>query len=367
MNNSGIIIILYAKEVRTIKHTLESIAKLAGVSRGTVSRVVNNQPGVNEDVRKKVEKIIEETGYRPNPQARVLAGGTTNNIGVIVFANNPHYLFHHLFYEVLQGIQSHSTFNEYDLLLFANRHGKDINYWKRIADVRKIDGLIIMGEYIREEYLRYYRKNDLPFVLVGKRNIDDLPLQCVTSDYRKGARDVTTHLIKQGRRDILFIRGIPNSYHEAEKLAGYKEALSEAGISFRPDYIVEGNAEREVANRHINELLKQHHVPFFDGIFAGNDLMAFGAIDALKEHGYAVPADVSIAGYDDIQQAATFNPPLTTVRQHKRELGSNASKLLVKLLKEKNKMSEETIIVDNELVIRDSSVVKKALGASSEG
>ncbi len=106
---------------------------------------------------KKVERIIKETGYHPNPQARVLAGGTTENIGVVVFGNNPYYLFHHIFYEVLQGIQSFSTLNSYDLLLFSNKSEADQDYWKRIADKRKIDGLIIMGEYIRKEYLEYYR------------------------------------------------------------------------------------------------------------------------------------------------------------------------------------------------------------------
>ncbi len=338
-----------------IKHTLESIAKMAGVSRGTVSRVINNQQGVKKEIREKVEKIIQETGYQPNPQARVLAGGKTDNIGVVVFADNPYYLFHHLFYEVVQGIQSHSTFNSYDLLLFANRSESDKEYWKRIADKRKIDGLIIMGEYISEEYLQYYREKNLPFVLVGKRNIEHLTLQCVTSNYRKGAKEVTQHIIEQNKYKILFIKGIPNSYHEEEKLKGYKEALKENDLPFEDPLVIEGNADKSVAYSQIKSLLKNGLS--FDSIFAGNDLMAFGAIEALEENGYSVPEDISVAGYDDIQQAANYTPRLTTVRQNKLELGRNASKLLLDLLNknlEPNK--NQTVVVDNELIIRDSTI-----------
>ncbi|MDF2662257.1 MAG: transcriptional regulator, LacI family, partial [Paenibacillus sp.] len=128
-----------------MSYTLESIAKLSGVSRGTVSRVINNQPGVKPAVRERVLGVIAETGYVPNPQARSLAGGRTENIGVVVFGNSPLFLSHHLFFEVLQGIQSHSTLNAYDLVLFSNRSDRDAEYWKRIGDKRKVDGLIIMG------------------------------------------------------------------------------------------------------------------------------------------------------------------------------------------------------------------------------
>src|SRR5690606_26167955 len=140
------------KEGRQMAHTLESIAKLSGVSRGTVSRVVNNQPGVKPAVRDTVLQVIQETGYQPHAQARSLAGGKTENIGAVVFGNHPDFLAHHIFYEVLQGAQHRLTLSDYDLLLFANRAESDRQYWKRIGDKRKVDGLIVMGENIREEY-----------------------------------------------------------------------------------------------------------------------------------------------------------------------------------------------------------------------
>lgn len=335
-------------------HTLESIAKLAGVSRGTVSRIVNNQPGVKAAVRDKVLRIIEETGYHPNAQARSLAGGKTQNIGVAVFGNSPNFLSHHIFYEVLQGVQSHLTLNFYDLLLFANRSESDHEYWKRIGDKRKVDGLIVMGENIREEYLAYYHEKELPFVLVGKRHFHQIPLQCVTSDYRNGAYQATKHLLEQGRKKILFLRGYPDTYHEGEKLAGYQQALKEAGVSLDLALIIDAQARQDLAYEKTKQFKQSGH--FFDGIFAGNDLMAMGSIEALQEEGVHVPKEVAVIGYDDIQAASYFSPKLTTVRQNKQALGEKATELLMSLMSgglDKNEGHD--ILIPNELIIREST------------
>ncbi|GGF96020.1 LacI family DNA-binding transcriptional regulator [Paenibacillus abyssi] len=341
-----------------MSHTLESIAKLAGVSRGTVSRVVNNQQGVKPDVRDRVIKIIKETGYHPNAQARSLAGGKTENIGVVVFGNEANFLTHHIFYEVLQGIQNKVVQNQYDLLIFANRSERDHEYWKRIGDKRKVDGLIVMGENIREEYLLYYYEKKLPFVLVGKRHFHQVPLFCATSDYRNGAYEATKHLIEQGRRNIAFVRGYPDTYHEGEKLAGYQRALKEADLPLDFSLIIDGQARQEIARTQINNALGQGTL--IDGIFAGNDLMAFGVIEALRDRGLVVPRDVSVVGYDDIQAAAYYNPKLTTVRQDKQALGERATELLLKLMR--NELTEQEagfdIMVDNQIMIRESSVVQ---------
>lgn len=337
-------------------HTLESIAKLAGVSRGTVSRVINNQQGVKPIVRERVLQVIRETGYHPNAQARSLAGGRTENIGVVVFGNDPNFLSHHIFYEVLQGIQSHLTLNLYDLLLFANRSVMDREYWKRIGEKRKVDGLIVMGENIREEYLLYYHEKKLPFVLVGKRNFNQVPLFCVTSDYREGAYEGVTHLIEQGRKKIVFLRGNPDTYHEGEKLAGCQKAFDQAGLKMDLNLVINGQANQQAAYEQIKALIEQGIA--FDGLFAGNDLMAFGAIEALREKGFRVPQDVSVVGYDDIQAASYFSPKLTTVRQDKQALGQKATELLMRLMKGEEEHAEGSdLFVESQLIVRESSVI----------
>ncbi|MFC3767844.1 LacI family DNA-binding transcriptional regulator [Paenibacillus sp. GCM10012303] len=337
-----------------MSYTLESIAKLSGVSRGTVSRVINNQPGVKPAVRERVLGVIAETGYVPNPQARSLAGGRTENIGVVVFGNSPLFLSHHLFFEVLQGIQSHSTLNAYDLVLFSNRSDRDAEYWKRIGDKRKVDGLIIMGERIEESYLQYYYERDIPFVLVGKRLSDNIPLFCVTSDYRKGAYEGTKHLLDQGQRKIVLIRGLLNTYHENERYAGYVQALEEAGLAPDESLMLFGQAEKQTAYAEMSRLLEGGAM--FDGVFSGNDLMAFGAIEAMKERGLRIPQDVAVVGYDDIEAAQYFAPPLTSVRQDKRRIGQEATQLLMKLLHNQiDRSVPSDIIIESRLVIRDSS------------
>lgn len=337
-----------------MKHTLESIAALAGVSRGTVSRIINNQPGVKPSVREKVLAVIAQTGYVPHPQARSLAGGKTGNIGVIVFGSKPDFLTHHIFYEVLQGIQAVSAANDYDLLLFSNRSDREQEYWKRIATSRKVDGLIIMGEYIEEDYLLYYREMQIPYVLIGKRSFNQLPLACITSDYRKGAYQATRHLLEQGKRQIVYIQGLTDTYHENERYAGYLKALHEWKIELNTDVILLGQAEQKLARRQVDQLLARK-IPF-DAIFAANDLMALGAMESLIEHHYEIPKDVPVIGYDDIQAAAYMSPPLTTVRQNKSRLGQEAVELLVQMLSgDLDAHASMDIIVESELIIRGTA------------
>lgn len=337
-----------------VKHTLESIAALAGVSRGTVSRVINNQPGVKPKVREKVLEIIGQTNYIPHPQARSLAGGKTGNIGVMVFGSKPDILTHHIFYEALQGIQAGSAANDYDLLLFSDRSRSDQDYWKRIATMRKVDGLIIMGEHIQQEYLLYYRQQNIPYVLIGKRNFDLLPLTCVTSNYRSGAYQATRHLLNLGRRRIVYIQGIMDTYHENERFAGYCQALLEAGVALDPSLVVIGRASQEEARRQTQQLLERNIT--FDAVFAANDLMAFGALESLYERNYRVPQDVAVAGFDDVQAAAYFSTPLTTVRQDKKRLGLEAIGLLLEMFRgELDATASKDVIIECELIVRGTA------------
>ncbi|RKN86217.1 LacI family DNA-binding transcriptional regulator [Paenibacillus ginsengarvi] len=337
-----------------MKHTLESIAKLAGVSRGTVSRVVNDQPGVKPEVRDKVLSLIKQTGYVPHPQARSLAGGKTGNIGVMVFGQNPNFLSHHIFYEVLQGLQIASAADGYDLVLFANRMDSDRDYWKQIALRQKVDGLIIMGEHIQQEYLLFYRQQQIPYVLVGKRSYDHLPLACVTSNYRDGAYQATKHLLERGRRNIVYIQGLLHTYHENERFAGYYQALAEAGTHVDPSLIIDGLADQAAARLQMKLLIERNIR--FDGVFAANDLMAFGAMESLLAHGFRLPQDVAVVGYDDIQAAPYVSPPLTTVHQDKLGLGREAIRLLLDMLRgELGENESKDVFIKNELIVRGST------------
>lgn len=336
-------------------HTLDSIAKLAGVSRGTVSNIINNKPGVNPEVRERVLRIISETNYQPNSQARILAGGKTQCIGIVVFGDNPILLSHRIFTGILQGIQSRLTRNMYDMLLFANYSDASHDYWKRIGDTRKIDGLIIMGSKIREEYLMYYHDKHIPFVLIGKRYFQHVPMFCISSNYRQGAYLATKHLLGQGRKRIVFLRGFSGTFHEGEKLAGYRQALKESSLEIDLELVVDGGGTQKSAKAVISGL--EGSGIAYDGVFSVNDLMAFGAIEAIQEQGGSVPRDVSVVGYDDIEPCSYFTPKLSTVRQDLPKLGEEAADLLLRLIaKDQDSDQVYDIFVENELVIRESSV-----------
>jgi LacI family transcriptional regulator len=220
--------------------------------------------------------------------------------------------------------------------------------------MRKVDGLIIMGEHIQQEYLLYYRQQKIPYVLIGKRNFDPLPLACVTSNYRSGAYQATNHLLERGRRRIVYIQGLTDTYHENERFAGYCQALLEAGIELNPSLVIVGRADQEAARGQMKQLLERN--VSFDAVFAANDLMAFGALESLFERDYRIPQDISVIGYDDIQSAAYFSPPLTTVRQDKKRLGQEAVGLLLDIFRGNLDENEsKDIIIDSELVIRGTT------------
>ncbi|MNI59909.1 HTH-type transcriptional regulator AscG [compost metagenome] len=189
---------------------------------------------------------------------------------------------------------------------------------------------------------------------MGKRNFDHLPLVCVTSNYRSGAYQATRHLLDRGRTQIAYIQGILNTYHENERFAGYSQALVEAGLQVDPSLVMSGSAEQAEARRQMKDLLERK-IPF-DAVFAANDLMAFGAIESLFEYGVRVPEDVSVIGYDDIQAAPYFTPPLTTVRQDKIRLGQEAIGLLINMLHGTlDENVSKDVLIENELVIRGST------------
>jgi len=330
-------------------NTLESIAKLTGVSRATVSRVVNNQKYVSEDIRKRVLDTISQAGYVPNAVAQSLASKRTGNIGVLVFVLDPYFLSNEVFFEIIQGIHEESLRSNYDLMLYsAGGMSHDICY--KIIGKRMIDALIVMGEKINIELLRILHDSDLPIILIGKRDTKGMDIPYVCSDYEKGTYEAVSHLIHKGSRKIAVMLCFRDLLHEQEKLAGYKNALKDAGLRFDADLIIEGGAQRQKAFDETLALFERH--PGIDGIFTASDFMAMGAIQAIQQTGRTVPDDIAVIGFDDVASAHLFTPALSTVRQDKRGLGVNAVKLYNTL---KTDGVVEPVIIETSMILRDST------------
>lgn len=331
------------------KLTLDEIGKLAGVSRATVSRVVNNFPNINQEVRERVQRVIEETGYQPNLAARSLASKTSNIIGLFV-PSVVQFIFADPYLSALiPGISQACNANEYTLALFLfHSEEEEQKQFKRILGFGMIDGLIITDDRRDREFMPQLLDRDIPFVLMGRPAAHAEKINFVDSDNRAGAYLGVKHLIRLGYQRIGMISTTMNTAAE-DRTEGYRQALVEQGLPFNPDLIIEGDFTEASGYRAMQRLLSQNP----DSVFVASDTMAIGALHALHDAKLRIPEDIAVVSFDDLPTAAVANPPLTTVRQPIRRTGSLAVETLLDVI-ETGKDPVRHIFLPTELVIRSS-------------
>lgn len=333
-------------------HTLETIAKLAGVSRSTVSRVINNEKSVRNEVRERVLSVIEEERFYPNASARSLASRKTNCIGVLSWGADPEFLSDPIYYEILLGIQKEALKHDLDLILFTSQtdgeRRKELCY--RILGQKNVDGLVIMGSDFFLDYLRLFTERNLPVVLIGKRKTEDLEIPYVCTDYKAGIYSATSFLMDLGRTEIVLLQASVDVHFQGDKLKGYKKALKERKLAVKEDYIINvESTDDECLENLVQTRIQGRPV---NGMICANDLLAQRMIKVLTASGISVPGEISVIGFNDASTARDFIPPLTTVRQNKVELGINALSMLRKLI---NGDRVENIILPADLVVRAST------------
>ncbi|RQO58446.1 transcriptional regulator [Paucibacter sp. KBW04] len=304
--------------------TIEMVAKAAGVSLSTVSRILNGTAGVREAKREAVDKAIAELGFVPNPIARGLAGGRSMSIGVITQAiDSPFYG------AALRGIEE--TLDPAGFSpLFVSGHWNAATEARCITMLhsRRVDGIIVLTGRLSDQALADCALQ-LPVVATG-RTLSSPGLYTLNFDNFEGARLATQHLTDLGHKQIAFISGEDEHPDATERLRGYRAALEEAGLAFEPKLVVPG-AYHEVSGMLAVENLLSSRQPF-SAIFAANDQMAVGAALALHKRSLRVPDDVSLVGFDDMASSQFSLPPLTTVHQPNYELGQLAAQAMLQLL-----------------------------------
>jgi len=328
--------------------TIKQIAEAAGVSLSTTSRALNGKADVSEETRKRVMEIAQKLGYLPNRSAVSLKKSRTYTIGVVVEDNsNPFWS------EVLKGIENAAHREGYHVI-FTNTNR---NYKNEVENIkllleRRVDGFLIVPNQERYDDLLELKERNIPFVIMG-RHVDFLRVPMVYNDDVKGGNIATSHLIEKGCRRIAFIGAQPYNSASIERKKGYEKALKDAGIGIDEslikisrDPMKNGVMEVESAYKHMKELLEKNIS--FDGVFAYNDLMAFGVLKALKEEKISVPDKVKLIGYDDIFYSSIITPSLTTLKTKKQILGEIAFDLLL------NKKKDE-IVLDVKLLVREST------------
>jgi LacI family transcriptional regulator len=329
--------------------TAQEVADLAGVSRTTVSFVLNDVPGVriSEETRQKVLRAVKELGYFPHAAARSLATRKSYLIG-FVLCQSPDRVFSDAFLpEVLKGVSEVARSSGFRVLVESVEDITRPNAYIELVWEQRIDGLILSGPRSDDEQLPKLRKEGFPVVLLGQLPGSGFP--SVDVDNVSGAKKAVEHLIRLGHQRIGIITNAPPQYTGcAHRLEGYKKALLEHGLPYDEELVRYGDFTEESGYKAMKEMLPLSPT----AVFVASDLVAFGALAAIRELGLSIPKDVAVVGFDDVRLARYINPPLTTVRLPAYELGASAADMLVKIIK--GEECEERLLLPTELVIRES-------------
>lgn len=322
--------------------TIIEVAKLAGVSPSTISRVLNGTAVVAPETERRVRAAIAELGFSPHPAARQLVMQRTNLIGVLLPEISGAF-----FSPMLKGIEAGVRAAGYDLLIYSTQNGQAA----RPLGEHNTDGLIIFPGSVDDTELRRYHKLEFPVVLLHQTPPPDCPFPFVTVENKDGAEKLVSHLIEiHNQRRIVYLQG-PESHEDSFwRERGYREALEAHGIPFDPELVASGGFDEVEAASAIENLLLDGVE--FDAVFAGDDDAAAGVMAALKQAGRSVPEDVAVVGFDDIPFSRFLSPPLTTVRAPIEQVGREAVRLLVKCIQKRP--CEPEVLLPTELIIRQS-------------
>lgn len=330
------------------KVTINDVARLANVSKKTVSRVINESPLVREETRERVKAIIKEYGYTPDPQARALAFRRSFLIGMIYDNPSPQYIVN-----MQRGILDELEDTGFQLVLLPCDRA-DKNYRDKTHSFvvkQKLFGVILTPSVSEDDQLaKMLRELDCGYVRVASVDLDE-PGRMVRTHDSEGAAMAARHIAGLGHREIAHIHG-PKSFRSAhERLAGFRAALAESGLTLEPNMTVEGAYTFDSGVHAAQQLIHAKKPP--TAIFAGNDEMAVGVYQAARQRGLRVPEDMSIVGYDDTPMASRVWPPMTTVRMPIRDMGQAAAKLLMR--QAGVGAPAEHISFSPELIVREST------------
>ena len=335
----------------TPKVTIVEVAKRAQVSLGTVSRVINNDVHVAPETRERVSSVIQEMQYVANRQARGLKGMKTNVIGVLVPDLATSYIG-----EIMHGIDAELAHHQFELMLFTHHRiaVKEASYVANMVQ-GMVDGLLLVLPRNIADYTDTLTRQNFPFVVIDHQGSGD-PCPSVGATNWQGGYNATEYLIKQGHKRIGFITGSMDLGCSQDRLKGYSSALRTHHIPEMPELVYEGDFNQPDGYAGASTLLELPTPP--TAIFASNDVMAMGVMDAVRNRNLRIPDDISIVGFDDIPQSAMINPSLTTVQQPLEQMGRVATQMLLGILKNPKK-DVGRIELPTELIVRSSTSVPK--------
>lgn len=333
---------------------ISDIAKKAQVSTATVSRVINNSSSVRPKTREHVLRVIEECGYTPSAVAKNLSVQTTHSVGVIFpDIENP------FFSSALIGVTQVAEQNCYVVSYFnSDETAKKEQRFLRVVREQRLDGVIVSpaDQYSKRtrQTLEQFERSGVAVVLLD-RDLDGGRFSLVNTEDRDGAYRAVKQLIQVGHRRIAIVRGSPSNSPVFNRYAGYLEAISEAGLPLREEYIRPADQKSELAYRVTGELLNLKEPP--TAIFTCNNMMTLGCLRYLTEHGLVPGRDVALIGFDDIETLRVIGYPLSVVDRSSKEMGKAAMELLIQRLEHPN-TEKKVVTIPTQMILRGSERIK---------
>lgn len=332
--------------------TSYDVAQLAGVSRTTVSFVLNNVPGINisDATRQRVLDAARQLNYYPDASARTLVSGKSRTIG-LVLRQNPEQVFADVFLpQVMLGLGQAAAERGFQILLNPFEP-QDRGGYARLIHEKHVDGIVLSGPRLDDEELMQLCCDGVPVMLMGQLPSSDIPF--VDINAVNGAAEAVRHLISLGHRRIAIITNAPFEYTSAQQRhIGYRNALEAAGLPYDPELVRTGAYTPASGRTAMNELLRLAPPP--TALFVASDVVGMGALQAIRRANLRIPDDISVVGFDDISLAAYYDPPLTTVRLPAYQLGWSAGERLTTLIQGET-LSERFLLLDTELILREST------------
>jgi LacI family transcriptional regulator len=332
--------------------TLEEVALLAGVSRSTVSRVINNHPNVSGEVRERVWRVVQEQNYHPNNAARALASRRTGIIGLVIPQAIQSIFTDPYFSILVQGVAAACEQHEYHLMLSLITVNMELAY-RRIVKGGHLDGVILASAFTHDTFfLESLQRDRFPFVLIGRQPQHE-DIVSVDADNVQGSRMAARHLARAGYKRIATITGPLTMTAGVDRRDGFLSGLRDSGLPLYNGFVVEGDFSEMSGMLAMERLLALPERP--DALFVASDTMAIGAMKAARAAGLSIPEEIALVGFDDIPLASVLEPSLSTVRQPIEQLGFTASTLLVDMMDyQENETAPQRVVLPTELVVRET-------------
>ena len=334
---------------QNMAHTHEDIARLSGVSRSTVSRVINGDEKVREETRRMVLEVIQQHNFQPNMAARRLAAGRTNVIGLVIPTGVGNIFNDPYFSRLIQGVSTECNQRDYSVMLWLAEPEYERRMIRQIINNSMVDGVVVSSTLMDDPIVQSLHESGMPFVLIGHH--PTIEVNSVDIDNTSAALQATRHLLGCGtqRKHVATITGPQNTMAGHDRYRGYCLALQEKGLPLDESMVSEGNFSEAGGYTAMQKLLAARP----DAVFAASDMMAVGAFRAIREAGLNIPRDIAVVGFDDVSVAVQLDPPLTTIRQPIQRMGTQAVEMLIRLIQETETQPAQ-IILQPELIIRGS-------------